>query len=220
MFDAVIFDCDGVLIDSEILTLEIELSKLANLGVVYDLEEYGRRFLGLDDKNWTTTILGAHPGLTDHVETLISDCEAAFDAAVANGLLRAVAGVEEAIHKLAIPKAVASSSASASLTLKLARTGLLQTFAPHIYSADLVGSAKPDPDIFLYAAAKLGVPPHRCLAIEDSRNGILSAKAAGMHVWGFVGGGHCGPATAATLEAAGAARIVRSWSEALPAPFA
>ena len=93
-------------------------------------------------------------------------------------------------------------------------TGLLEVFDPHVYSADLVARAKPHPDIFLHAAAALDAAPDRCLAIEDSVNGVLSARAAGMTVWGFAGGGHMDAAASARLVEAGAERVVGDWEEA------
>ena len=92
--------------------------------------------------------------------------------------------------------------------------GLLGAFDPHVYSADLVERAKPHPDIFLHAAERLEVDPARCLAIEDSVNGVRAALAAGMTVWGFAAGGHVDAQGAARLAEAGAHQVMESWAEA------
>ena len=93
--------------------------------------------------------------------------------------------------------------------------GLWDHFAPHVYSADHVAEAKPAPDLFLHAAAALGIAPADCLVIEDSVNGVLGARAAGMTVWGFLGGGHIHDGMGPRLAQAGAQRIVADWSEAI-----
>ncbi|HEX6866908.1 MAG TPA: HAD-IA family hydrolase, partial [Caulobacteraceae bacterium] len=100
------------------------------------------------------------------------------------------------------------------LRWKLALVGLLAPFGPHVYSADAVAHGKPHPDIFLHAAQGLGVDPGGCIAIEDSVNGVLSARAAGMQVWGFLGGGHMDSDAARRLSEAGAHRLVENWGEA------
>jgi HAD superfamily hydrolase (TIGR01549 family) len=215
MPSAVIFDCDGVLVDSEILAVEVEIVLLAELGLTYDPAEYGRRFLGLNDHAFR--------------EALDADCRAAtgkplpedfLDRTHSQRLLacrdrlREVTGAADAIAALTLPKAVASSSGAAFLREKLALAGLLSAFDPHVYSADLVGRGKPHPDIFLHAAERLNADPSACLAIEDSVNGVLSARAAGMEVWGFTGGGHMDEPSGRRLAEAGAARLVESWREA------
>jgi beta-phosphoglucomutase-like phosphatase (HAD superfamily) len=109
---------------------------------------------------------------------------------------------------------VASSGTAAGIAAKLHKTGLWEFFSPHIYSADDVTHAKPAPDLFLHAARHLGVPPARCLVLEDSVNGIRAADAAGMTAWGFAGGRHMDAGAIASLMAAGASRIVSNWSAA------
>jgi HAD superfamily hydrolase (TIGR01509 family) len=123
------------------------------------------------------------------------------------GALRAVAALRHA-------KAVASSSTADRLAKKLRKTGLWDHFAPLIFSAEHVTHAKPAPDLFLHAARALAVQPAHCLVIEDSINGVVAARAAGMRVWGFGGGGHMSERLTARLAEAGAERIVASWGEA------
>ena len=94
------------------------------------------------------------------------------------------------------------------------KTGLWDHFAPHIFSAEHVTHAKPAPDLFLLAAKALGAAPADCLVIEDSVNGVLAGRAAGMRVWGFGGGGHMTERLTARLAEAGAERIVADWAQA------
>jgi HAD superfamily hydrolase (TIGR01549 family) len=215
MPQAVIFDCDGVLVDSEILAIEVEIVLLAELGLTYDPAEYGRRFLGLNDHAFREaldadcrTITGA-PLPTDFLDRTHRQRLMACQERLAE-----VAGAADAIAVLAKPKAVASSSGADFLREKLRLAGLLEVFNPHIYSADLVERAKPHPDVFLYAAQQLNAEPAACIAIEDSVNGVLSARAAGMEVWGFMGGGHMDEPSGRRLTEAGASRLVSGWDEA------
>jgi HAD superfamily hydrolase (TIGR01509 family) len=212
---AVIFDADGVLVDSEILAVEVEIVMLTELGLTYEPAEYRRRFLGLHDH--------------DFRDALDVDCRAttgqplpadflhrthARRLAACKERLTEVAGASAAIGALTKQKAVASSSPTEFLREKLALGGLLDLFDPHVYSADMVGRGKPDPAVFLHAAEKLRVDPAACVAIEDSVNGVLSAKAAGMEVWGFCGGGHMDDDAARRLVEAGAHRMVTDWAQA------
>ena len=212
---AVIFDCDGVLVDSEILALEVEQALLATLGLTYDPPTFRRRFLGMHDTAFRDALDADRRALhgvglpADFLDETRAQRRAAVEARLVE-----VDGARAAVETLKLPKAVASSTGVAFLKLKLRKTGLWDIFAPHAYSADLVAHGKPAPDIFLHAAAKLGVDPEHCLAIEDSGNGVLAARAAGMRVWGFTGGRHCGAETAAALRDAGADDVIASWADA------
>lgn len=212
---AVIFDCDGVLVDSEILAVEVEIVLLAEIGLTYEPAEYRRRFLGMNDHAFRDALdadcrtITGQPLPEDFLERTHADRLAAcLDR------LTEVTGAADAIAALSLPKAVASSSGAHFLRQKLELGGLLHLFDPHVYSADLVGRGKPHPDIFLHAAQAVGADPARCVAIEDSVNGVLSAKAAGMEVWGFLGGGHMDQEAAHRLSEAGAHRLVATWDEA------
>ncbi|MCF8506792.1 MAG: HAD-IA family hydrolase [Caulobacter sp.] len=212
---AVIFDCDGVLVDSEILAIEVEIVLLADCGLIYPPDEYRHRFLGLNDAAFREALEQdslARTGRALPEDFLHRAHVQRWDACQTQ--LVEVAGCGAAVAALTLPRAVASSSGAAFLREKLRLTGLLAAFDPHVYSADLVARAKPHPDIFLHAAAALAVAPDRCLAIEDSVNGVLSARAAGMAVWGFAGGGHMDTAASARLVEAGAERVVSGWDEA------
>jgi beta-phosphoglucomutase-like phosphatase (HAD superfamily) len=212
---AVIFDCDGVLVDSEILALEVEIVLLAEIGLTYDPAEYRRRFLGMHDHAFREALDADCRAITGTpLPADFLDRTHAKRLAACRERLCEVTGATAALAALTRPKAVASSSGETFLREKLALAGLLETFDPHIYSADRVGRGKPHPDIFLHAAGRLGAQPSACVAVEDSVNGVLSAKASGMEVWGFCGGGHMDENAARRLAEAGAHRLVAGWAEA------
>ncbi|HUO92206.1 MAG TPA: HAD family hydrolase [Rhizomicrobium sp.] len=211
MIEAVIFDCDGVLVDSEVLALEVELAALAEVGLHYEEEDFKARFMGMSTPAFYDALEADHRlhfG-RDLPEGFRDLCSARYRASWHR--LGEVPGAREAIAKVSHPKAVASSSHEDALARKLELTGLRAHFAPHIYSADRVTHAKPAPDLFLYAARGLDVAPERCLVLEDSVNGVRAGRAAGMTVWGFLGGGHMNDAIGARLLTAGAVELVRDW---------
>jgi len=126
--------------------------------------------------------------------------------------LQPVDGAVQFVNALSVPKAVASSSMMQSLEWKLVLTGLKKAFGEHVYSTERVTRGKPSPDLFLLAARSLGAAAETTLVLEDSANGIRSAKAAGMIAAGFTGGGHCGPSHYEMLVAAGADMVFPSFS--------
>jgi HAD superfamily hydrolase (TIGR01509 family) len=215
MVEAVLFDCDGVLVDSEILALEVETQMLAEIGLHYDLHDFKTRFMGMSDAAFFAALD------SDSRAQLGRPLPKNFEVMCRDRLYREVGlrlkevdGAAKAIAALDRPKAVASSSASEKLRIKLERAQLWHQFDPHVYGADHVTHAKPAPDLFLYAAKSLDVRPGNCLVIEDSVNGVRAALAAGMRVWGFTGGGHMDQLAHDRLVAAGAERIIASWPEA------
>jgi HAD superfamily hydrolase (TIGR01509 family) len=210
-FQAIIFDCDGVLVDSEVLAIRGERAALEALGLVYSPEDYVRRFVGLHDAAFFDQLK------EDHRARLQVEAGPDFEERVLAGRRRemhaltliAGAGAALAAAKARFGRiAVASSARAAMLEAKLRRMGLYDLAAPHVYSADLVAAGKPAPDIFLFAADKIGALPSRCLVLEDSVNGVKAGLAAGMTVWGFTGGGHCDEGYGARLAAAGARRVI------------
>jgi len=215
MVRAVIFDCDGVLIDSEVIAVEVETALLAEHGLHYEIPEFVARFMGMSDKAFYAAL--SEDSQSRLGRALPADFKARVDAGkrvLNEQKLAAIVGIEAAVARLSLLKAVASSSETHHLDYKLRKTGLWDLFAPHIYSADHVTHAKPAPDLFLHAANALGVDPSECLVIEDSVNGVKAALAANMRVWGFAGGGHMDDAGRARLTAAGAERIVDDWDTA------
>ena len=212
---AVIFDCDGVLIDSEVIAVEVETALLAEHGLHYEIPEFVARFMGMSDKAFYAAL--SEDSQSRQGRALPADFKARVDAGkrvLNEQKLAAIVGIEAAVARLSLLKAVASSSEIHHLDYKLRKTGLWDLFAPHIYSADHVTHAKPAPDLFLHAANALGVDPSGCLVIEDSVNGVKAALAANMRVWGFAGGGHIDDSGRARLTAAGAERIVDDWDTA------
>ena len=215
MLDAVIFDCDGVLVDSEIIAHAVEMEVLAGIGLIYDPDDFQTRFMGASDAAFFAALdadgrerLG-RPILDEIQEPIKSRLR----AAIAERLTE-VPGAAAALACVTGPKAVASSSSLRGLEIKLRKTGLWDFFAPHVYSADHVTQGKPAPDLFLHAARALDATPARTLVIEDTVNGVTAALAAGMQVWGFLGGSHMNAIAHRRLVAAGVHRIVSDWREA------
>jgi HAD superfamily hydrolase (TIGR01509 family) len=183
--DLVIFDCDGVLVDSEPIAIKLDLVLLERVGLKLTEQELIDRFLGRSDsvlQEAIATHLG-HPLDPEvkeefhrlHVETLKRE-------------LKPVPGVVDALASLQQPTCVASSSTPESLHRKLTLTGLYEQFEGRIFSAVEVRHGKPAPDLFLYAAHQMGVEPNRCVVVEDSQYGVQAARAAGMHVYAYASG--------------------------------
>ncbi|HWA30637.1 MAG TPA: HAD family phosphatase [Rhizomicrobium sp.] len=214
MIAAIVFDCDGVLVDSEVLALEVEIAAAAEVGLTYDLDEYKARFMGMTTQAFFDLLAEDCRAQTgrDLPEGFHERCYGKYRAAFDR--LREIDGVLGVVSSLSHRKAVASSSTTDALEEKLRRTGLWDHFAPHVYSTDLVARGKPAPDVFLHAAKMLDVAPADCLVFEDSVNGVTAARAAGMRVWGFAGGGHMNKAASDRLLAAGAEGVLEHWDEA------
>src|SRR6185437_12752735 len=175
-FKAVIFDCDGVLVDSEVIALKVELEMLAEQGLHFEPADYAVRFMGLSTDAYHAAIdEEAKLRLGRPIAEAIRQSERLRAVMVAE--LTEVPGAGEAVAGLTLPKAIASSGSMGGMERKLKRTGLWEHFAPHVYSADHVVHAKPAPDLFLHAAAALNVPPADCVVLEDSVNGVIGAKA-------------------------------------------
>ncbi|MFB7943806.1 HAD family hydrolase [Kitasatospora phosalacinea] len=183
--DLVVLDCDGVLLDSERLAVRVDVAVLAALGWELSFEEVVERFVGRSHATMVAEV-EAHLG-----RPLPPDWEDRFqplyDAAFAAELAPAD-GVVAALDAITVPTCVASSSSHARLRATLGPTGLLPRFAGRIFSAQDVARGKPAPDLFLHAAARLGVAPGRCVVVEDSRYGVEAARAAGMRAFGYAGG--------------------------------
>ena len=214
MRPAILFDCDGVLVDSEILAVEVEMAMLAERGLHYEVAEFKLRFMGMSDAAFYAELDADSLARTGQKlpAGFQADCAARLYDAVERQLVE-VEGTGLFLSTLDNPKAVASSSTSEKLAIKLRKAGLFELFAPHIYSADHVKHAKPAPDLFLHAAAALSVRPSACIVIEDSVNGIRAARAAGMRAWGFTGGSHMDETGRKRLRAVGAETIVANWRE-------
>ncbi len=183
--ELVIFDCDGVLIDSERLAVKVEAQALAALGWPLSEAEIITRFMGRSDREMHAAI-ETHLGRalpSDWHEEMQKRYRQAYAAE-----LTPVEGVLEALDGIMLPTCVASSATHAHLRHTLGLTGLYERFAGRIFSAEDVAAGKPAPDLFLYAAERMGAKPPACVVIEDSRPGVEAARAAGMRVLAFAGG--------------------------------
>ncbi|WP_244473764.1 MULTISPECIES: HAD family hydrolase [unclassified Methylobacterium] len=206
----VIFDCDGVLVDSEPISLARLTFGLNRIGVPIDVDTVRVRFAGTSMVSIMAHIVRDYPVTVpdDFVDVVKADTLRAFDEG-----LTAMPGVALAISGLSLPHCVASSSDPVRLSHTLGLTGLLPLFGDRVYSSTMVARGKPAPDLFLHAAAAMGIRPGACLVVEDSVPGVQAARAAGMRVVGFVGGGHWAhDRTGADLIAAGAARVFTDFS--------
>lgn len=182
-----IFDCDGVLVDSEPVSVAVLIDMLAHQGVEMTEEEAYQRFLGRSIASMTATLWEEY-GIETDIDFLDHMRSALFERFRLE--LKAIEGMAETLDRLEMPRCVASSSQPERIRYSLGLTGLLEKFEPHIFSATMVKNGKPAPDLFLHAASRMGVEPANCIVIEDSPAGILAAKAAGMCVFAFTGGSH------------------------------
>jgi HAD superfamily hydrolase (TIGR01509 family) len=201
-FDLIIFDCDGVLVDSEIISCRAHAATLTRHGYPITEDQVFDRFLGRSMRQATLEVeaeLGR--SLPDDFHTQVY-AEIFREFATS---LQATHLIVETLAAITLPVCVASSGPPEKISASLNRVGLYDRFAPHIFSAVQVQHGKPAPDLFLFAAGQMKVPSARCLVIEDSVSGIAAARAAGMTVLGYHGGSHCRPGHADTLRAAGAA---------------
>ncbi|MGB8813485.1 MAG: HAD family hydrolase [Paracoccaceae bacterium] len=185
--ELVIFDCDGVLIDSEVISAKMLISELKGYGVDIDMEFVSRQFLGrsypvvMKEVRETFGVV-----LPDYFE---ADYRARLLAAFQQSLT-IMPGVREVISELALPCCVATSSSPERVSQSLKLVGLTDIFGAKVFTASQVARGKPAPDLFVFTAAQMGVAPERCLVIEDSLNGVRAGLSAGMEVWRFVGGSH------------------------------
>lgn len=213
-FELVVFDMDGVLVDSEILACRCLMEMLARHGVTVDLDEVYEKFLGrsfgaVTQDFRSRTGLPLPDGFAAELSVLLVERY--------KSSLRAMPDVAPMLRGLRAPSCIASSSTPERIHLSLALTALAPFFGERIFSATMVPRGKPAPDLFLFAADRMGAAPKGALVIEDSVSGVLAGKAAGMTVWGFVGGGHYTDRDGGSmLRDAGADRIVERMADLLP----
>ena len=182
--ELVIFDCDGVLVDSERIAVRVDVAMLAEMGWDISAEEVVERFMGR-----------SHAYLVSEVEARVGGLPAGWDfeygpryRAAFEAELAAVEGVAEALDQISIPTCVASSGSHEKIRFTLGFTGLYERFAGRIFSRTDVARGKPEPDLFLHAARQMGVAAVACAVVEDSRYGIEAARSAGMRAYGYAGG--------------------------------
>jgi HAD superfamily hydrolase (TIGR01509 family) len=207
-WDAVIFDCDGVLVDSEPISTRVFTEMLATIGLTMSMEESAERFIGRSMPACMAVVeeLLGRPVPEGFVEEYHRKSALAFQAE-----LVVVPGVVEVLDWLPWPHCVASGSDHERLRITLTKTGLYPRFEGRIYSCHDVARGKPDPDVFLYAAERMGVRPERCAVVEDSVLGVQAGVAAGMSVFAYTG-----TADVPRLREAGAQTVFDEMAE-LPA---
>jgi HAD superfamily hydrolase (TIGR01509 family) len=208
-----IFDCDGVLVDSEHLACAALAEVMTTLGHSMTADEAMLAFAGRSLKD---VLARAEHLLSRPIPKDLGEQAAVQLMARFRRELQAVAGVKEAIAALPYRRCVASSSDPGRLTLSLDVTGLSALFGNNVFSAVEVANGKPAPDLFLLAARRLGEDPSSCIVIEDSVLGVEAAGAAGMAAIGFAGASHANRGLAERLVAAGAEPVIDSMAN-LPA---
>lgn len=207
MYDLIIFDCDGVLINSEMISARVEAAAYKREGFEMEPLGFAEHFAGM-----------THHAIREAIE---EELERKLDAGfhdklseafleLADAEMTAVPGVEDMLDLVEGPRCICSNSDSHYLQRYLSDVGLYERFAPHIFSAAEVGSKapKPDPNVFQVAAQTFGTDPEACLVVEDSSSGVKAGVAAGMTVIGFVGADHTWPGHAEALMQAGALTTV------------
>lgn len=185
MFDGVIFDCDGVLVDSEKIGVHIDRKVLAEVGLNFTVEEVVANFMGKSDKYFIETVesMIGRPVPNNWLEEISRRYQEAFE-----NELTPVPGIVAALDELELPHCVASSGSHEKMRFTLGKTGLLERFENKLFSSTQVERGKPHPDLFLFAAKKMGWEPERCLVVEDSHAGVEAGLAAGMKVAAYAGG--------------------------------
>jgi HAD superfamily hydrolase (TIGR01509 family) len=206
-----IFDCDGVLVDSEYLFARVASQCLSEIGIALGSEEAAQRFAGVSIKDMLAALGREHGvSLPDGFEDLVIRRE---DEAYAR-LLEPIRGVREAVLSIPWARCLASSSLPERISASLAVTRLDDLFAETAcFSTALVARGKPAPDIFLHAARQMGETPESCIVVEDSVPGIQGAVAAGMRAVGFIGGRHCGDGHGERLRASGAHKVIAEMTQ-------
>lgn len=180
--ELIIFDCDGVLVDSEILTNTIFVNLLAEDGLLFSLDDFMKEFVG-------HTVIEAKRKMREQYKYQLTDeFVSKFYTAILKELalsLEPIQGIHEAIDKLNVPFCMASNGTPEKIEVMLKKTNLLDKFKGKMFPASLVANPKPAPDVYLLAAKTHNTPPANCLVIEDTSVGVTAAVSAGMTVFGF-----------------------------------
>jgi HAD superfamily hydrolase (TIGR01509 family) len=210
--ELVIFDCDGVLVDSEIVAARVEAEMLTAAGYAITAEELAQAYSGLTFKDILLRI--EQEAAVPFQATLLDDVERRVDQRLAREV-RAIEGAHEAVASVRGKRCVCTNSGRARVAASLARTRLAPFFDGAVFSVEDMASGrpKPAPDIFLHAAQAMGAAPEATFVVEDSVHGVAGAKAAGMRVIGFTGASHSHPGHADLLTEAGAETVIRRWAD-------
>ena len=210
--DLVIFDCDGVLVDSEVVAARVEAELVSAAGYEITAEEISEAYAGLTFKDILIRI--EEKAAIPFQVSLIDQAEDLIDRRL-KAEVRAIEGAHEAASEVVCHKCICSNSRTERIEFMLEKTRLLPYFAGRIFSSleTPTGKPKPAPDVFLHAARTLGADPRNTFVIEDSVHGIAGAKAAGMRVIGFTGAAHSHAGHADALTEAGAETVIRRWAD-------
>jgi HAD superfamily hydrolase (TIGR01509 family) len=203
--ELLISDCDGVLVDSEILSERIVMDELSRHAPRAELEKLLEGTFGLITRD-IIQMVQERFGIT-LPESIYKDIRTRAEQLIATQV-DPIPGVKRALESIDLPLAVASNSQRHSVVSSVARADLTERVAGHIFSADMVERPKPAPDVYLLAARTMGVAPENCLVIEDSATGVRAALAAGMRVIGFTGASHIPPEHAETLRRLGVTALI------------
>ncbi|MBL4785159.1 MAG: HAD-IA family hydrolase [Cohaesibacteraceae bacterium] len=208
----IIFDCDGVLVDSEIIASKVVSGYYTKEGYEISASQFAEKFAGMTGKEafeFVETELGRHMP-----EDLLNKIEDEIDRRLAKEV-KIIEGADLVLDQLDDARCICSNSHSNRLEITLRKTGLFDRFRPYIFSSLEVGTKapKPDPNVFLHAAKEFDTKPSDCIVIEDSAAGVKAACAAGMRVIGFTGGSHTYQSHSDILTEAGAETVVRRHRE-------
>jgi len=210
---AIIFDCDGVLVDSEQISISVDRLFLRSIGLEYSEQDLSK-LIGLSEDQYYTRInndyskLGKDSLPTEFIAQIRTERWRRYESE-----LTEVHGASDFLQMNKRKVAVASSSSYKSIVKKLKLAHLHNYLAPNIFSTEQVRRGKPYPDIYYYSAAKIGVDPKNCVVIEDSVNGVKAATKSGSSVWGFTAGSHATVDLEMRLKTAGASLIISSFKD-------
>ena len=204
----IIFDFDGVLVDTQESVNKLEWEYLSRDGLDMTLGEFTKRFSGHNVFSIVKKLLQNKAiTVSKPFEQYAEDIDEFVLTQLSDQGVRSIKGVKKVLQKLSVKKCIASNCSRKILRILLSSSTLDVYFNGNVFSADMVENPKPSPELFLYAASAMGISPNECLVIEDSEVGVQAACAAGIKVWGFLGGSHITPETKAKLLGAGAERV-------------
>ncbi|MCR9138898.1 MAG: HAD family hydrolase [Alphaproteobacteria bacterium] len=214
-FDLIIFDCDGVLVDSEIIAAQVEAKLLTEAGYPIDAAGIAERFAGMSWKDMLLTV--EKESQVPLQASLLEGTEKLLDDRLARSV-KGIAGVASAVGRIDLPRCICSNSSLKRIKSMLTRAGTYELFTPHIFSAKDIADmpTKPAPDIFQHAAKTMNADPANTVVLEDSVHGIEGALAAGMRVVGFTGASHTYPSHADRLTEAGAETVINRLTDLPP----
>lgn len=195
----VLFDCDGTLIESEVLMYAVKAERISQMGVPYTGSALASRYTGLSYAIMVADLAEKHGLVIDDATTHAIEDD--FLRRIGSELL-AIDGAKELLEAMPVAYCIASNAPGGRLIHMLRATSLLDLFGTRVVSAHDAGRPKPDPAVFLLASELMGVPPAACLVVEDSLSGLLAARAAGMRVAVYLGGEHQTEAMIAAVRAA------------------